>query len=151
MFQQEIINGKLRQKHWMRFKLNECMKIFHSCFSCCSCCSNSNNNAGANNNSIGNAGANSNIKNNNYQQSNWCNIFLPHNYIDPEKSGGNILEKLMGFDKHLDTMDEDFNDFYKENMNMKQNIIMNQNMNNQPIINNEPRRYSKLSLSELNV
>ena len=48
-------------------------------------------------------------------------------------------------------MDEDFNDFYKENMNMKQNIIMNQNMNNQPIINNEPRRYSKLSLSELNV
>ena len=153
MFQQEIINGKLRQKHWMRFKLNECMKIFHSCFSYCSCCSNSNNsNSNNSNNSNGNAGANSNINNNNSQPTTTrCNIFLPHNYIDPEKSGGNILEKLMGFDKHLDTMDEDFNDFYKENMNMKQNIIMNQNMNNQPIINNEPRRYSKLSLSELNV
>ena len=143
MFQQEIINGKLRQKHWIRFKLNDCVKLFHSCSSCCSCYSNSNNS---------NTSANGNIKNNSHTltTTNWCNICLPHNYIDPEKSGGNILEKLMGFDKHLDTMDEDFNDFYKENMNMKQNIIMNQNMNNQQIIN-EPRRYSKLSLSELNV
>ena len=137
MFQQEIINGKLRQKHWIRFKLNEFTKICYSfCRCCCHCCfgsSMSNNNINDNNNI-----------NNNKSQSNYlCNSFLPHNYIDPEKSGGNILEKLMGFDKHLDTMDEDFNDFYKENMRMN-------NMNN---MNNiiEPQRYSKLSLSELNV
>ena len=52
----------------------------------------------------------------------------------------------MGFDKHLDTMDEDFNDFYKQNMNMKESLN-----DNQPMINNQPRRYSKLSLSEFNV
>ena len=153
MFQQEIINGKLRQKHWIRFKLNECVRLFHSCSSCCSCSSNSNRNADPDNLHIKNTNSHSSTT---ASTNNWCNICLPHNYIDPEKSGGNILEKLMGFDKHLDTMDEDFNDFYKKNMNinMNQDQCKNQNQrknNNQSIINNEPRRYSKLSLSEFNV
>ena len=32
---------------------------------------------------------------------------LPEKYIDPEKCGGDILQKLMGFDKHIDITDDD--------------------------------------------
>jgi hypothetical protein len=71
MFQQEIMNAKLRQKHWIRFKLNNFIKFF--CPSKSSC-------------------------------------FLPSNYINPENSGGNILQKILGFDTHIhiDDFDDDF-------------------------------------------
>lgn len=70
MFQQEIINAKLIQKHWIRFKLNNFIKL--SCSS----------------------------------TSIW---FLPSNYINPENSGGDILQKIMGFDTHknIDDFDDD--------------------------------------------
>jgi hypothetical protein len=67
MFQQEIINAKLKQKHWIKFKLNNFIKLFISNSNC----------------------------------------FLPNNYINPENSGGDILKKIMGFNKNI----EDFNDF----------------------------------------
>jgi hypothetical protein len=56
MFQQEIINAKLRQKYWIRFKCNNFLKCF--CPSITSC-------------------------------------FLPSNYINPENSGGDILQKII--------------------------------------------------------
>ena len=88
MFQQEILNGKLRQKYWLRFKINNIL----SCFSCC--------------NSI---------------------ICLPATYIEPEKSGGNILQNLMCFDKHIEMNEDDDNvnnsNFYNTNMNMNNNHI----------------------------
>ena len=70
MFQQEITNGKLKQKHWIRFRLN-------NFFSMC-CCSKT-----------------------------FADSLLPKNFIDPEKSGGNILYNLMCFDKHIDTTEID--------------------------------------------
>jgi hypothetical protein len=69
MFQQEIMNAKLRQKHWIRFKFNNFIKCF--CPSITTC-------------------------------------FLPSNYINPENSGGNILQKIMGFDTHINI--DDFDD-----------------------------------------
>jgi hypothetical protein len=70
MFQQEIINAKLRQKYWIRFKCNNFLKCF--CPSITSC-------------------------------------FLPSNYINPENSGGDILQKIMGFNtqKNIDDFDND--------------------------------------------
>ena len=70
MFQQEIINAKLRQKFWIRFKCNNFLKCF--CPSITSC-------------------------------------FLPSNYINPENSGGDILQKIMGFNtqKNIDDFDND--------------------------------------------
>jgi hypothetical protein len=36
-------------------------------------------------------------------------ILLPEKFIDPESCGGEILQKLMGFDMHIDITDEDIN------------------------------------------
>ena len=60
MFQQEILNAKLRQDYWLRFFL-------HDFFYCC-------------------------------MSSKGQNALLPPNYIEPEVSGGYILEKIMKFD-----------------------------------------------------
>jgi hypothetical protein len=68
VFQQEIMNGKLKQTHWIRFKLYDWFKLC--------CCTN-------------------------------IEYLLPMNYMNPEKSGGNILEKLMGFEKEFDIMETD--------------------------------------------
>lgn len=68
VFQQEITNGKLKQTHWVRFKLYDWFKLC--------CCTN-------------------------------IEYLLPANYMNPEKSGGNILEKLMGFEKEFDIMETD--------------------------------------------
>ena len=70
MFQQEIMNAKLRQKHWIRFKINNFIKF---------CCPSK------------------------------TTCFLPRNYINPENSGGNILQKILGFDTHknIDDFDDD--------------------------------------------
>ena len=70
MFQQEIMNAKLRQKHWIRFKFNNFIKLCGPSNSTC---------------------------------------FLPTNYINPENSGGNILQKILGFDTHKNI--DDFDDF----------------------------------------
>jgi hypothetical protein len=70
MFQQEITNGKLKQKHWVRFRLHNFFSMFN--FS-----------------------------------KNFAYSLLPKNYIDPEKSGGNILYNLMCFDKHIDMTEID--------------------------------------------
>jgi hypothetical protein len=70
MFQQEITNGKLKQKHWIRFRLNNFFSMF--------CCSKT-----------------------------FADSLLPKNFIDPEKSGGNILYNLMCFDKYIDTTEID--------------------------------------------
>ena len=70
MFQQEITNGKLKQKHWIRFRMNNFFSMF--------CCSKT-----------------------------FADSLLPKNFIDPEKSGGNILYNLMCFDKHIDTTEID--------------------------------------------
>jgi hypothetical protein len=104
MFQQEILNGKLRQKYWLRFKINNIL----SCFSCC--------------NSI---------------------ICLPATYIEPEKSGGNILQNLMCFDKHIEMNEDDDNgnnsNFYNTNTNMNMNMNMNNN-NSKKIFSNKSNR-----------
>ena len=78
MFQQEIINAKLRQKHWIRFNINNFIKI---------CCPSK------------------------------SSCFLPSNYINPENSGGDILQKIMGFDTHknIDDFDEMISDTPKKN------------------------------------
>jgi len=35
-------------------------------------------------------------------------MFMPEKFIDPENCGGKILQKIMGFDKHVDISDDDF-------------------------------------------
>ena len=115
MFQQEILNGKLRQKYWLRFKLNDFL-------SCCCCC--------------------------NYS----C---LPAAYIEPEKSGGNILQNLMCFDKHIGMNEDDDDDnnmnmfvnddskFYNNNNNTNNNNTNNNNWNSKKtFINKSKRRMS---------
>ena len=77
MFQQEIINAKLRQNHWIRFKFNDFIKF---------CCPSK------------------------------ASCFLPHNYINPEISGGNILQKILGFDTH-----KNIDDFDNDDISVKQN------------------------------
>ena len=78
MFQQEIINAKLRQKHWIRFKFNNFIRIFCPSKTIC---------------------------------------FLPSNYTNPENSGGDILQKILGFDTH-----KNMDDFDDDNIVMKPNI-----------------------------
>ena len=50
------------------------------------------------------------------------NMIFPEKFIDPEKCGGNILQKLMGFDHYMD-------------MNMDMDMDMNMN-NDETILNN---------------
>ena len=33
---------------------------------------------------------------------------MPKKFMDPENCGGNILQKIMGFDKHIDISDDEF-------------------------------------------
>jgi len=78
MFQQEIINAKLRQKHWIRFKFNNFIRL---CCPTATCC-------------------------------------IPANYINPENSGGDILQKIMGFHTRATTV-EDFEEGYNEPIKSK--------------------------------
>ena len=56
-------------------------------------------------------------------------MLMPEKYIDPENCGGNILQKLMGFDMHMDISDDD--------------IIINKNdTNNNNNNNNDDKKYS---------
>jgi hypothetical protein len=59
MFQQEILNAKLRSDYWFRFYIYDALN--------CCCCSER------------------------------LKSLLPAKYIDPEISGGDIFEKIMGF------------------------------------------------------
>jgi hypothetical protein len=105
MFQQEILNGKLRQKYWLRFKLNDFL-------SCCCCC--------------------------NYS----C---LPAAYIEPEKSGGNILQNLMCFDKHIEMNEDDDDNNSNMFVNDDSNFYNNHNNNNnhrKTFLNKSKRRMS---------
>ena len=93
MFQQEITNGKLKQKHWIRFRLNNFFSMF--------CCSKT-----------------------------FANSLLPKNFIDPEKSGGNILYNLMCFDKHIDTteIDEEIHVYHNDIGRVKEISIKKDNL-----------------------
>ena len=35
-------------------------------------------------------------------------MLMPKKFMDPENCGGNILQKIMGFDKHIDISDDEF-------------------------------------------
>jgi hypothetical protein len=86
MFQQEINNAKLRQEYWFRFILID-LCCSTSCFFFYNSCNNSNQ-----------------LNNKNKNKRNWL---LPEKYIEPEHCGGTILQKLMGFDSHIDLSDHD--------------------------------------------
>jgi hypothetical protein len=63
-------------------------------------------------------------------------MLIPEKYIDPENCGGNILQKIMGFDMHMDISDDDMNDIIMNKNNMNNN---NYNMNNN---NNNDKKYT---------
>jgi hypothetical protein len=107
MFQQEIMNAKLKQQHWTRFRLNSLCTIFCS-----------------------------------------TRCFLPAKFIEPEKSGGDILQKLMGFDKHLDIDDEDIDLILRNRQNQCTSTSRNQqgrSRNQQSRSRNQSRKHSSSS------
>ena len=100
MFQQEINNAKLRQEYWFRFLLIDlcCSTCCFISFTSCNTCDNNNNK--------------NQYNNKNKNKRNWL---LPEKYIEPEYCGGDILQKLMGFDSHIDISDHDIEEQEQHN------------------------------------
>ena len=65
-------------------------------------------------------------------------MILPEKFIDPEHCGGNILQKIMGFDMHIDISDDD--------MNMVVNNIANSNIHLSRSTNDQRIRSQKYSM-----